>query len=101
MLVVLGLVLLVLGLVLLVLGLVLLVLLVLLLLNVIIILITTTTTTGKSLDKSQQLSNWDIRPLSMEQMNYAALDAHVLICMISNACSGSGGGGSNVLLEGK
>jgi len=34
---------------------------------------------GKKLDKSQQISNWDRRPLRQEQMIYAALDAYVCI----------------------
>jgi len=33
---------------------------------------------GASLDKRQQCSDWDCRPLSSEQLDYAALDAHVL-----------------------
>jgi ribonuclease D len=31
-----------------------------------------------TLDKSQQCSKWDRRPLSHEQLEYAALDARVL-----------------------
>jgi len=31
------------------------------------------------MDKSQQTSNWSIRPLSQAQLNYAALDAEVLL----------------------
>ena len=34
---------------------------------------------GKSLDKSQQRSNWDLRPLRPAQRKYAALDAFVLL----------------------
>merc|ERR1712079_19715 len=34
---------------------------------------------GKRLDKNQQCSNWAARPLSQEQLSYAALDAHCLI----------------------
>jgi len=34
---------------------------------------------GKRLDKNQQCSNWAARPLSQDQLNYAALDAHCLI----------------------
>ena len=33
---------------------------------------------GKPLDKSQQTSNWEERPLSMQQQLYAAIDGHVL-----------------------
>lgn len=34
---------------------------------------------GAPLDKSMQLSNWHERPLSHEQIRYAAMDAHVLL----------------------
>lgn len=34
---------------------------------------------GKPLDKSEQFSNWEKRPLRQNQLMYAALDAHVLI----------------------
>jgi len=34
---------------------------------------------GKRLDKSQQCSNWAARPLSDDQLSYAALDAYCLI----------------------
>ncbi|KXN66482.1 hypothetical protein CONCODRAFT_80480 [Conidiobolus coronatus NRRL 28638] len=35
--------------------------------------------TGKTLDKAQQMSNWDFRPLTNEQCTYAALDVFSLI----------------------
>eukprot|EP00277_Geminigera_cryophila_P000950 CAMPEP_0179413596 /NCGR_PEP_ID=MMETSP0799-20121207/5187_1 /TAXON_ID=46947 /ORGANISM="Geminigera cryophila, Strain CCMP2564" /LENGTH=133 /DNA_ID=CAMNT_0021186087 /DNA_START=426 /DNA_END=827 /DNA_ORIENTATION=+ len=34
---------------------------------------------GERLDKRQQCSNWDRRPLLPLQMEYAALDAHILV----------------------
>lgn len=34
---------------------------------------------GKKLDKSNQLSNWSLRPLRPQQLTYAALDAFVLL----------------------
>jgi hypothetical protein len=34
---------------------------------------------GVELEKTQQCSNWDRRPLKARQLQYAALDAHVLI----------------------
>ena len=36
---------------------------------------------GASLDKSQQRSNWSRRPLDSEQLQYAALDAEVLLTL--------------------
>jgi ribonuclease D len=38
---------------------------------------------GRPLDKRQQCSNWERRPLDESQMIYAALDAHVLILLAS------------------
>uniref|UniRef100_K3X4Q2 3'-5' exonuclease domain-containing protein n=1 Tax=Globisporangium ultimum (strain ATCC 200006 / CBS 805.95 / DAOM BR144) TaxID=431595 RepID=K3X4Q2_GLOUD len=39
----------------------------------------TTQILAKPLDKRMQVSNWEDRPLSMEQVQYAALDAHCLV----------------------
>ena len=36
---------------------------------------------GKPLDKSEQCSNWSIRPLRQSQMEYAAIDAWVLVAI--------------------
>ena len=36
---------------------------------------------GASLDKRQQISNWGQRPLDLEQLQYAALDAEVLLTL--------------------
>jgi hypothetical protein len=36
-------------------------------------------TFGKELCKFEQMSNWDVRPLRLRQVHYAALDAHVLL----------------------
>lgn len=40
---------------------------------------------GKPMDKRQQLSNWDARPLSKGQCMYAALDAWVLLALLEKA----------------
>lgn len=36
---------------------------------------------GKPVDKSMQVSNWELRPLSEAQVKYAAQDAHVLLLL--------------------
>lgn len=38
---------------------------------------------GRPLDKSQQTSNWNARPLSPAQVQYAALDAHCLLGVLA------------------
>jgi ATP-dependent helicase Lhr and Lhr-like helicase len=40
---------------------------------------------GMSLDKSAQTSNWSRRPLSPDQLQYAALDAEILLMLYDNA----------------
>eukprot|EP00438_Fugacium_kawagutii_P001599 Skav204353 [mRNA] locus=scaffold866:15956:23035:+ [translate_table: standard] len=42
---------------------------------------------GRSMDKSQQCSRWDLRPFSDEQLNYAALDAWVLLALLGHIIS--------------
>ncbi|XP_064146843.1 exonuclease mut-7 homolog isoform X7 [Loxodonta africana] len=41
---------------------------------------------GKPLDKAQQLSNWDLRPLREEQLVYAATDAYCLLEVYRALC---------------
>jgi hypothetical protein len=37
---------------------------------------------GKPLHKGQQMSNWELRPLSQEQLTYASLDAHATLSLL-------------------
>lgn len=39
---------------------------------------------GRKVNKDQQLSAWDSRPLSTAQLNYAALDAHSLLAVLDS-----------------
>ena len=48
---------------------------------------------GMGLDKSSQTSDWARRPLSAEQLRYAALDAEVLLALHDCFPKGSGGQG--------
>jgi hypothetical protein len=41
---------------------------------------------GKSVDKSMQCSDWSVRPLSKEQLDYASIDAHVQTKMFDILC---------------
>ena len=41
---------------------------------------------GKSVDKSMQCSDWSLRPLSKEQLDYASIDAHVQTKMFDILC---------------
>jgi len=41
----------------------------------------------KPLNKKEQISDWDQRPLSMTQISYASLDAHSLLGILSVLCS--------------
>ena len=37
---------------------------------------------GKCLDKTEQCSNWERRPLNISQIEYAAMDAYILVKML-------------------
>ncbi len=37
---------------------------------------------GKCLDKTEQCSNWERRPLNVSQIEYAAMDAYILVKML-------------------
>jgi ribonuclease D len=50
-------------------------------------------------DKSQQMSDWTVRPLSQQQMHYAALDAYVLPQLFDKLCSELGEQRSQQLLK--
>ena len=45
---------------------------------------------GKPLNKALQTYNWDARPLSRQQMMYAAMDAHVLLQIYETICKQPG-----------
>ena len=53
---------------------------------------------GKPLNKALQTSNWEARPLSPQQLHYAALDAHVCL-QICNAVYEQAGLSANRLQE--
>ncbi len=46
---------------------------------------------GKPLNKQQRLSNWALRPLTFEQVSYAALDVYAPILIFESLCSGRHG----------
>lgn len=41
---------------------------------------------GKSVDKTMQCSDWSVRPLSREQLDYASIDAHIQTKMFDILC---------------
>ena len=47
---------------------------------------------GRPLLKDQQLSNWDQRPLSADQVRYASLDAHCLLAVLAAVARAEGAG---------
>ena len=44
-------------------------------------------TLQQRLNKKQQTSNWSRRPLNSEQLEYAALDAHILVMLYDELCA--------------
>ena len=40
---------------------------------------------GKSLDKTEQCSNWERRPLNISQIEYGAMDAYILVKIFHHA----------------
>jgi hypothetical protein len=46
---------------------------------------------GQPLNKQQRLSNWALRPLTFEQVSYAALDVYAPILIFESMCSGRHG----------
>ncbi|CAL1136847.1 unnamed protein product [Cladocopium goreaui] len=44
---------------------------------------------GQALDKTQQCSRWDLRPFSDQQLNYAALDAWILLALLGHISKGA------------
>ena len=58
---------------------------------------------GRPLNKGEQVSNWDARPLEQSQLVYAALDAHCLLGILDAillSCSADGSRGIGVLERG-
>jgi len=57
---------------------------------------------GKPLDKAEQCSMWSVRPLSLEQRAYAALDAWVCVAIydkVFGVVNGGNNGGGKSLVE--
>jgi hypothetical protein len=46
---------------------------------------------GQPLNKQQRLSNWALRPLTLEQVSYAALDVYAPILIFERLCTGRHG----------
>ncbi|HRI06506.1 MAG TPA: DEAD/DEAH box helicase [Nannocystaceae bacterium] len=55
---------------------------------------------GVALDKSEQVSDWSLRPLSPRQVAYAALDAEVLLALYERFGRPKAGDGENLALWG-